>query len=201
MAEEILEDGNFSRPSGDYRSGKKSGDDPLKTRSDEELMQAFKRGESPAFRELFDRYKNPIYAFVRRRVDNPGRAEEITQDIFMALVQRRNGYEVRARFRTYLYRIALNRIASEHRKKDEAVNEAAAPTSSGDPSIVQQVRDALERLEPEQKQVVMLREYEGLSYQEIADLLSVPVGTVRSRLFRAKLALKEMLAPALAEGA
>jgi RNA polymerase sigma-70 factor (ECF subfamily) len=72
-------------------------------------MQAFKRGESLAFRELFDRYKNSIYGFVRRRVDDPGRAEEITQDIFLALIQRRNGYEVRARFRTYLYRIALNR--------------------------------------------------------------------------------------------
>ena len=168
-------------------------------------MQAFKGGESPAFRELFDRYKNSIYGFVRRRVDDPGRAEEITQDIFMALVQRRNGYEVRARFRTYLYRIALNRIASEHRKKvepaDEAAAEMATPTAGGDPSIIQQVRDALERLEPEQKQVVMLREYEGLSYQEIAEVLSVPVGTVRSRLFRAKLALREMLAPALAEGA
>jgi RNA polymerase sigma-70 factor (ECF subfamily) len=173
----------------------------LKTRSDEELMQAFKRGESPAFRELFDRYKNSIYGFVRRRVDDPGRAEEITQDIFLALVQRRNGYEVRARFRTYLYRIALNRIASEHRKKDAANGEAAVPAAGGDPSIVQQVRDALERLESEQKQVVLLREYEGLSYQEIAELLSVPVGTVRSRLFRAKLALKELLAPALAEGA
>jgi len=164
-------------------------------------MQAFKRGEPLAFRELFDRYKNSIYGFVRRRVDDPGRAEEITQDIFLALVQRRNGYEVRARFRTYLYRIALNRIASERRKKPEAAAEAAAPAVGGDPSIVQQVRDALERLEPEQKKVVMLREYEGLSYQEIGEVMNVPMGTVRSRLFRAKLALREMLAPALAEGA
>ena len=201
MAEEIFEDGNFSFPSRDYRSGEKDGDDPLSTRSDEELMQAFKRGESLAFPELFDRYKNSIYGFVRRGIDDPGRAEEITQDIFLALVQRRNGYEVRARFRTYLYRIALNGIAAEHRKKPEGTAEAAAPAAGGDPSIVQQVRDALERLEPEQKQVVMLREYEGLSYQEIAELIGVPVGTVRSRLFRAKLTLREMLAPALAEGA
>jgi RNA polymerase sigma-70 factor (ECF subfamily) len=201
MAEEIVAKGNFSGPSGDYRSGKKNGVNPLSTRSDEELMQAFKRGEGPAFRELFDRYKNPVYGFVRRRVDDPGRAEEITQDIFLALVQRRNGYEVRARFRTYLYRIALNRVASEHRKKPEAVTELPAPIAGSDPSIIQQVRDALQRLEPEQKQVVMLREYEGLSYQEIADVMSVPVGTVRSRLFRAKLALRDMLAPAPAEGA
>ena len=163
-------------------------------------MQAFKRGEGPAFRELFDRYKNPIYGFVKRRVDDPGRAEEITQDVFMALVQSRNGYEVRSSFRTYLYRIAMNRVASEHRKtKDDPDPVDAA--SGGDPAVVQQVRDALEKIEPEQKQVVMLREYEGLSYQEIAEVLKVPVGTVRSKLFRAKLALRELLAPALAEGA
>ena len=162
-------------------------------------MQAFKRGDGPAFRELFDRYKNPIYGFVKRRVDDPARAEEITQDVFMALVQSRNGYELRASFRTYLYRIAMNRVASEHRKTKENPDPADSAVA-GDPALVQQVRDALEKIDPEQKQVVMLREYEGLSYQEIAEVLKVPVGTVRSKLFRAKLALRELLAPAMAEG-
>jgi RNA polymerase sigma-70 factor (ECF subfamily) len=164
-------------------------------------MQAFKRGEGPAFRELFDRYKNPIYGFVRRRVNDPGRAEEITQDIFLALVQHRNGYEVRSSFRTYLYRIALNRVASEHRKPNPVTEAEPEPTAGGNPGIVQQVRQALDKLEPEQKQVVMLREYEGLSYQEIAKVMSIPIGTVRSKLFRAKLVLRELLAPTLAEGA
>ena len=163
-------------------------------------MQAFKRGEGPAFRELFDRYKNPIYGFIRRRVDDPARAEEIAQDVFMALVQSRNGYEVRASFRTYLYRIAMNRVASEHRRAKEDPDTANA-AASGDPAVVQQVRDALEKIDSDQRQVVMLREYEGLSYQEIAEVMKVPVGTVRSKLFRAKLALRELLAPALAEGA
>ena len=164
-------------------------------------MRAFKSSEEPAFRELFDRYKNPIFGFVRRRVDDQGRAEEITQDIFMALVQRRNGYETRSSFRTYLYRIALNRVVSEHRKATTAQDPKPKPTAGGDASVVQQVRQALDKLEPEQKQVVMLREYEGLSYSEIGEVLKVPVGTVRSKLFRAKLALRELLAPALAEGA
>ena len=163
-------------------------------------MQAFKHGEGPAFRELFDRFKNPIYGFVRRRVDDPSRAEEITQDIFLALVERRNGYEVRSSFRTYLYRIAMNRVASEHRKQNE--RDGADPVAcAGDPTVVQQVRQALDKLEPGQKQVVMLREYEGLSYEEIAKVTNLPVGTVRSKLFRAKLALRQLLSPALAEGA
>jgi RNA polymerase sigma-70 factor (ECF subfamily) len=166
-------------------------------------MQAFKKGEALAFRELFERFKNPVFGFVQRRVNDAARAEEITQDIFLALVQRRNGYEARASFRTYLYKIALNRVAAEHRKqgRDEPQTASSEMAGGGDPSVVEQVRQALARLEPEQREVVLLREYEGLSYQEIAVLLKVPVGTVRSRLFRAKLALRELLAPAWAEGA
>jgi len=168
----------------------------LSDRLDEELMLAFKGGDGLAFRELFDRYKNPIYGYVRRRVNDPGRAEEITQDVFLALVQHRNGYQVQARFRTYLYRIALNRVASEHRKKKESDPlPENAPAAGSDPAVVQQVREALAQLEPGQREIVMLREYEGLSYQEISQVLKVPVGTVRSRLFRAKLALRDLLAP------
>ena len=162
-------------------------------------MQAFKRGEALAFRELFDRYKNPIYGFVRRRVDDPSRAEEITQDVFLALVQQQKNYEVRASFRTFLYRIALNRVVSERRKIAEAPALDPEVAAGGDIGAGQQVREALARLEPEQREIVMLREYQGLSYQEIAQVLNVPVGTVRSRLFRAKLALRELLAPAWAE--
>ncbi len=173
----------------------------MSQRSDEELMQAFKRGETLAFRELFDRYKNPIYGFVRRRVDDPGRAQEITQDVFLAVVQQRTTYEVRSSFRTLLYRIAVNRVASEHRKMAEASALDPDGAAGGDVGVVQQIREALARLEAEQREIVMLREYQGLSYQEISQVLNVPVGTVRSRLFRAKLALRELLAPTWAEGA
>jgi RNA polymerase sigma-70 factor (ECF subfamily) len=178
-----------------------NGEELLSQRSDEELMQAFKRGDTLAFRELFDRYKNLIYGFVRRRVDDPGRAEEITKDVFLAVVQQRGNYETRSRFRTFLYRIALNRVASEHRRMAQAPASDPEVAVGSDISVVQQVREALARLEREQREIVMLREYEGLNYQEIAQVLNVPVGTVRSRLFRAKLALRELLAPTWAEGA
>lgn len=164
-------------------------------------MQAFKRGEALAFRELFDRYKNPLYGFVRRRVDDPSRAEEITQDVFLALVQQQKNYEVRASFRTFLYRIALNRVVSERRQMTRVPAPDPDAAAGSDIGVVQQVREALARLEPEQREIVMLREYQGLSYQEIAQVLNVPVGTVRSRLFRAKVALRELLAPTWAERA
>lgn len=161
-------------------------------------MLSFKRGDGPAFDELFARYKNAIYGYIRRRVDDPGRAEEIAQDVFLALVRHRNGYEVTASFRTYVYRIAMNRIASEYRKqkeRDPLPAEVPAP-DGGDPAVVQQVRDALAQLEPHEREIVLLREYQGLSYDEIAQVLDVPVGTVRSRLFRAKMALRDLLSPA-----
>lgn len=169
----------------------------MKPRSDEELMLEFKRGNRRAFEDLFARYKNSVYGYVRRRVDDPGRAEEIAQDVFLALVQRRNGYEVQASFRTYLYRIAMNRVITEYRRKKEheSLFEEQVPANGPDPAAVQQVREALAQLDREQREIVMLREYEGLSYEEIAHILKIPMGTVRSRLFRAKLALRELLAP------
>ncbi len=159
-------------------------------------MLEFKRGDGPAFDELFARYKNAIYGYIRRRVDDPGRAEEIAQDVFLALVRHRNGYEVTASFRTYLYRIAMNRIASEYRKQKERDPLPEETPAASDPAVVQQVRDALAQLEPHEREIVLLREYQGLSYDEIAQVLDVPVGTVRSRLFRAKMALRDLLSPA-----
>jgi RNA polymerase sigma factor (sigma-70 family) len=106
-------------------------------------MLDFKRGEGRAFEELFGRYKNAIYGYIRRRVGDPGRAEEITQDVFLALVRQRNGYEVESTFRTYLYRIAMNRVVSEYRRtKENDPLPDALPASGGDPSV-QQVREAL----------------------------------------------------------
>ncbi len=165
----------------------------MRPQTDEELMLAFKGGDAGAYEELFARYKNAIYGYVRRRLNDPGRAEELTQDVFLALVERRNGYEVRAGFRTYLYRIALYRLASELRRRPLAEAAADPPEARMEPETVVQVREALAKLDDEHRDVLILREYQQLSYAEIADVLNIPVGTVRSRLFRAKLALKELL--------
>src|SRR5580698_9711732 len=76
--------------------------------SDEELMTAFSRGTSDAFTELFARYKQPIFGFYWRRVADRGQAEELTQETFIAVIRAAPRYEPRAKFRTYLYAIALN---------------------------------------------------------------------------------------------
>ena len=84
--------------------------------SDERLMLAFSQGSSEAFTELFSRYKQPIYGFFRRRIDEPAHAEELTQETFLALLRAASRYQPRALFRTYLYAIGF-KILRAHRRK------------------------------------------------------------------------------------
>ena len=165
--------------------------------SDEELMGQFQLGDREAFTELFRRYREPVYGFFRRRLNDASRAEELAQETFVAVLRAAARYEPHALFRTYFYGIALNLLAAERRKTRhqpgdrETASEGAVP----DPDAAIWVRRAVAQLEPAEREVLLLREYEQLSYSEIADLLAVPLNTVRSRLFRARLALKELLIP------
>lgn len=182
--------------------------------SDEALMLDFQRGSRAAFEELFARYQGPLYGFFRRRLprENQERADDLVQETFLAVIGAQARYEPRALVRSYLYGIALKLVSSERRRqakdfKDPKVSpgsehgsnsEAEArsePTATEATDTVLWVRQALEKLEAMDREVLMLREYEQLSYAEIAHLLRIPVNTVRSRLFRARMALKECLQP------
>jgi RNA polymerase sigma-70 factor (ECF subfamily) len=170
-------------------------------RGDEELMLAFCRGSQQAFAELFKRYRQPLFGFFRRRLADAARAEELTQDTFVAVLRGAARWEPTALFRTYLYAIGLKILNAERRKAafratflGPSEREPAA-RSSLDAEVV--MRDAVGRLEPMDREVLLLREFEQLSYAEIAELLRLPVNTVRSRLFRARTALHAVLtAPA-----
>ena len=165
--------------------------------TDEQLMVDFQRGSKDAFAELFARYREPIYGYFRRRLADAARAEELAQETFLAVLRAVTRYEPRASFRTYLYGIALMQLMAERRKA--ATREAGAelngvdPPAEGDPEAALAVRQALDHLAAGDREVLMLREYEQLSYAEIAALQRVPINTVRSRLFRARQALQELL--------
>jgi RNA polymerase sigma-70 factor, ECF subfamily len=177
--------------------------------TDEQLIVEFQRGEREAFTELFERYRQPVYGFFRRRLSHPARAEELTQECFVALIENAKRYEPRASFRSYLYGIAMKMVWAERRKAGREVveNEALDLRSSGgrgdgvrsdsrgdDPHGAGiWVRNALGKLKSAEREILMLREYEQLSYEEIGALMRVPVNTVRSQLFRARMALKEQL--------
>jgi RNA polymerase sigma-70 factor, ECF subfamily len=169
--------------------------------SDEWLMLAFSQGSSEAFTELFHRYKQPVYGFFCRRVSDPANAEELTQETFFALLRAGARYEPRALFRTYLYAIGF-KILRAHRRK-AAFRAAFLGHRNSLPDPAKQdatesglwVRRAVAKLEPIDREVLLLREFEQLSYAEIADLLQLPLNTVRSRLFRARTALRDLLLP------
>jgi RNA polymerase sigma-70 factor (ECF subfamily) len=167
--------------------------------TDEQLILEFQKGSHDAFTELFLRYRELIYRFFRRRVNHPSRAEELAQETFIALLRRVERYEPRATFRSYLFAIAYKILANDRRKRGQNSDgagpelELPGPAAPGNAEDGFWVREAIEKLDGHDREVLLLREYEELSYDEIAGVLHVPVNTVRSRLFRARLALKEIL--------
>ena len=168
--------------------------------SDEALMAEFQGGSREAFEQLFARYRGPLYGYFRRRLNGDQRAEDLTQETFLAVIHAVAHYEARALVRTYLYGIAMNLLAAERRRRfrDSPPGQPSPePTTNDAPDAAMWVRQALERLDESEREILMLREYEQLTYAEIAGLLKLPVNTVRSRLFRARMAMKGHLEPAV----
>jgi RNA polymerase sigma-70 factor (ECF subfamily) len=165
--------------------------------SDDDLMVEIRQGSRAAFETLFERYREPVWRFFRRRAADAGRAEELAQDTFVAVLESAARYERRGLFRSYLFGIAYNVLLADRRKAAHRTTEELAPErhsgpfADPDPGIW--VRQALARLAEDDRDVLMLREYEQLSYQEIAELRGTPLNTVRTQLFRARLALKDAL--------
>jgi len=168
--------------------------------SDERLMLAFSQGSAEAFAELFSRYKQPLFGFFRRRLADAAQAEELTQETFLVLLRSAARYEPRALFRTYLYAVAF-KILRVHRRKaifratffgTQQPAKEPATRDAHDANLL--VRQALGKVASMEREILLLREFEQLSYAEIADLLHLPVNTVRSRLFRARLSLRDILA-------
>jgi RNA polymerase sigma-70 factor (ECF subfamily) len=164
--------------------------------TDETLMLEFQRGSRPAFDELFARYHNPIHGFFRRRLADTARAEDLTQETFLAVIRAASRYQPTAPFRTYLYAIAMKLLFVERRKQArDSPDQSHELPSFDELDAALWVRRSIEKLDPCDREILMLREYEQLSYDEIATLLVLPVNTVRSRLFRARMALKRLLEP------
>ncbi len=135
--------------------------------TDEELMLETRNGSRAAFETLFGRYREPIWGFFRRRTPDAGRAEELAQDTFVAVLEAAARYERRGVFRSYLFGIAYNVLLADRRRA----------------TYRQTDRFEVEPPAPD----------EQLSYQEIADLRGTPLNTVRSQLFRARMVLKSAL--------
>lgn len=182
--------------------------------TDIELMLRLKNDDVGVFDVLYERYKRPLLNFIFRIVGQQEVAEEIFQEVFTQVFRRRKSYQPRAKFTTWLYKIAYNLSLKELRRRRRwGDKEVFSEDEDGKRKEMEQIRDegknpeeiftrarevelvksALQKLPEIHRKIVILREYQNLSYSEIAELLGIAEGTVKSRLFRARLALKELL--------
>jgi RNA polymerase sigma-70 factor, ECF subfamily len=168
------------------------------------LVQRFLDGEEAAFDHLVERYYQRLDRLAQHIVRNPSAAEDITQEAFLRAYRALPRFRGEASVYAWLYRITVNLCLNYLRQQSNRPSMAAdlsdVSVSAPDPSALVEgwerhraIRNAIEALPPHYRIAVILRELEGLSYQEIADLLAVPVGTVKSRLNYGKRLLQETL--------
>lgn len=176
---------------------------------DEELMLAYRDGNAAAFDQLYSRHKGPLYRYLLRQCRDVAAAEELFQDVWMNLVRARASYTVTARFSTYLYRLAHNRLIDHYRRRapaalvsfddDEAALEVPAAPEAEPPAAHERkaqaarILQALETLPAAQREAFVLQHEAGLTLEEIADATGVGRETVKSRLRYAMAKLREDL--------
>jgi RNA polymerase sigma-70 factor (ECF subfamily) len=175
---------------------------------DASLIEATLAGDTGAFGLLVERYQDRLYNGLLRFLGSAEDARDATQDTFLQAFTKLRSFRGQAAFYTWLYRIGFNLAMSQRRRARPCMSlnrleheRALEPSDNGAPperrletaERVTQVETALGRLADDHRQIVILREIEDCSYETIAEILSIPVGTVRSRLFRARLQLKEHL--------
>jgi RNA polymerase sigma-70 factor, ECF subfamily len=174
-----------------------------------EILRRAKAGDSRAFSLLVERYQRRVVGVAQAVVHNPDDAVELAQETFVRAYENLGKFESRSSFSTWLYRIAAN-LAIDFRRREgrhmvlrgeEAENELdRLPSSQGNSfqetargELNKRIHDALGELTTEHRAVILLREVEGLSYDEISEVLQCPRGTVMSRLHYARNRLKTIL--------
>jgi RNA polymerase sigma-70 factor (ECF subfamily) len=166
---------------------------PSDLAEEERLVRAAAGGEREAFLAIYDRHAGGLYGYALQRLRDPGRAEDLVQEVFLALVRTGGRYHARAPLRAFLYRVARNRVLNflrDARPEDELQEMGArAPAYEA----ILDVRRALASLPERFREPILLATYPQLTYPEIARVLGCPVGTVRSRISRGKRLMAEML--------
>jgi RNA polymerase sigma-70 factor (ECF subfamily) len=192
------------------------------TTEDAALVADLKAGSEEAFAILIAQYHQPLYSLIARSLNDPADAPDITQEVFIKVFRSIRGFNGEASLRTWLYRIALHEASnqrrwwSRHKKQEITIDSPSEPDSDGEGSLClsatladgadspydhaahaevrARVEAALRQLPEAFRTVVILREIEGFSYDEIAEIVSVNLGTVKSRLTRGRSALRALLA-------
>ena len=180
------------------------------TADDNRLISECKAGNSAAFGTLVSRYEDRLFNTVVRLVDNAEDARDVVQEAFLHAYQSLHAFKGDSLFFTWLYRIAVNTAISMKRKKrhvlriqpggeDKNTIDPLDPSESTQPGHSlemaeeeRKVHDALSKLSEEHRAVLILKDMEGMKYEDMAEVLGVPIGTIRSRLHRARLEIREL---------
>jgi len=186
---------------------------------EQSLIAELKSGSEPAFALLIAQYGHPIYSLIARSLRDPSDAADVTQEVFVKVFRNISSFHGDSSLRTWIYRIALHEASNQRRwwgrhKRQELTIDAPLDNAEGetfcladalaaqdaspyDCAVSAQVREhveaALATLPEVFREVVVLREIEGFGYEEIAEILNVNIGTVKSRLTRGRAALREAL--------
>jgi RNA polymerase sigma-70 factor, ECF subfamily len=195
----------------------------LATLADRALVARSQQGDRDAFSSLVVRYQDRVLNLAFRRLGDRDVALDVAQEVFLKAYRALDRFQGDAKFFTWLFRITMNETITARRKGERQMGGRRGPasldhaTAGGDqlpepaagaegPSDLVERQDdqamvqaAIEELDDELAQVILLRDIEGLSYQEVAETLELPLGSVKSRLYRARQALKARLAPRVKE--
>jgi RNA polymerase sigma-70 factor (ECF subfamily) len=169
---------------------------------DRALLERVRRGDTEGAAELFERYAKALLRFTDRLLSDRATAEEVTQEVFVKVISRAHQYDGRAEVASWLFAIAANACRDRRRRDGRAnvvsLDTVAEPSQKGKGIEVQMiererreaVRRALQLLSEEQREALVLARYHGLAYAEIASVLGISVGAVKTRIFRAVETLK-----------
>jgi RNA polymerase sigma-70 factor (ECF subfamily) len=179
--------------------------------TDEELITRFQEGELSAFDELVARYKDSLFNYVARMLGDRTYAEDIVQETFVRVYRNRNRYQQVAKFSTWIYTIAINLTKTELRRQNlrrffslsGSLDEGKTlelpdlrtnlEKTAGDTIVRRHIQEAIDKLPKSFKEVIILRDIQELSYEEISKIIGAPLGTVKSRVNRGRTRLQELL--------
>jgi RNA polymerase sigma-70 factor (ECF subfamily) len=172
--------------------------------TERELVERCRRGEEAAFQELVDQYKDLVFAVIARTVQDRARAEDLAQDVFLRVHRGLPYFRGEARLSTWLYRIAANvctearsrnapQISLDDERTSERVRPVAADRHASDLELSDRLEKAIARLPANQRLMIAAHYLKGVRYEDLAEALQLPLGTVKTQLYRAKQQLRRLL--------
>ena len=171
--------------------------------NDQKLVERCRQGDEGAFQELVDGYKELVFALIARTVQDRSRSEDLAQDVFLRIHRGLPYFRGEARLSTWIYRIVVNVCAQSSAPAAHTVSlsdETASPSAStaldrqfGDLELRDRLEKAIARLPANYRLLIAAHYLDGVQYEDLADALSLPLGTVKTQLYRAKQQLRRLL--------